>query len=250
MSVHGGPADWWTQGTDAGRKHVATKGIVQSGLVLNLDAGVSDSYPGSGTNWYDLSPIGGSLISYNNPTYINSYFNFDGASDYFQTTRTDLKGGSFAYSNITVELWYQPTSSLGSDPTGNNLITVENSFEISVGNNGNGFSEIQYASNPWAWYGTSASNCITNNKWNLITFVHATVGRWLYVNGVEVFYRGDSGNLTAGTSSYPYLTLMARYTGTGSQCEGNLSIVKIYNRTLTAKEIRQNFNATRGRYGI
>ncbi len=55
MSVYSGPADWWTDGTNSGRTHAATKGIVQSGLVLNLDAGVSSSYPGSGTTWFDLS---------------------------------------------------------------------------------------------------------------------------------------------------------------------------------------------------
>lgn len=55
MSVHGGPAKWWTKGYDAGRIHVASKGIVQSGLVLNLDSGASTSYPGTGTTWYDLS---------------------------------------------------------------------------------------------------------------------------------------------------------------------------------------------------
>jgi hypothetical protein len=32
--------------------HQATKGIVQDGLVLNLDAGVRDSYD-SGTTWRD-----------------------------------------------------------------------------------------------------------------------------------------------------------------------------------------------------
>jgi hypothetical protein len=31
---------------------------------------------------------------------------------------------------------------------------------------------------------------------------------------------------------------------------GNISIAMIYNKALTADEIRQNFNATRARYGI
>jgi hypothetical protein len=85
MAVHGGPADWWTEGTDAGRTHIATKGIVQSGLVLNLDAGVSASYPGSGTNWTDLSGNGnnGTLVNgvgYNSAN--NGSFVFDGVNDY------------------------------------------------------------------------------------------------------------------------------------------------------------------------
>jgi hypothetical protein len=31
---------------------------------------------------------------------------------------------------------------------------------------------------------------------------------------------------------------------------GNIAQVSIYNRALTASEIQQNFNATRGRFGI
>lgn len=225
--------------------------IVRNGLVFHLDAANVKSYPGSGTQWKDLSTIGGTATAYNSPTFSNGAFNFDGASDYFQiSSRSDLNGGTFAYTNITVELMYRPTSTLSSDPTGNNLITVENAFEISVGNNGNGYSEIQYASAPWAWYGTSGSNCLTNSKWNLITFVHATTGRWIYVNGVSVFYRSDNGNITAGSGTYPYLTLMGRYTGTNSPCEGDLSFVKLYNRALSATEIKQNFEAIRGRYGV
>ena len=44
MGVAYGINPTWAAQTDAGRTHIATKGIVQSGLVLNLDAGVSSSY--------------------------------------------------------------------------------------------------------------------------------------------------------------------------------------------------------------
>jgi hypothetical protein len=43
---------------------------------------------------------------------------------------------------------------------------------------------------------------------------------------------------------------MARYAGTSSQAEGDMSTVRLYNRVLTASEIKQNFEATRSRYGI
>jgi hypothetical protein len=31
---------------------------------------------------------------------------------------------------------------------------------------------------------------------------------------------------------------------------GNIALVQIYNRTLTAQEVLQNYNATKGRYGL
>jgi hypothetical protein len=232
---------------------MATSGgpnIVKDGLVLHLDAGSHKSYPGSGTTWYDLSTPNSYAVSYNSPTFnSNGYFNFDGASDYFRLTRSDLSAGTFSYDVMTCELWYKPTSSGSGGGTNNNLITIENTVEISVGNNGNGYHQLYYASNPWAWYGTSG-DVLKNDVWNLITFVHDSVGRWFYVNGNQVFYRGDSGNLSAGSGSYPYLTLMGRFTGTGSQAEGDLSSVKLYNKVLTETEILQNYNATKSRFNL
>jgi hypothetical protein len=207
-----------------------------------------------GTTWTDLSLGGGNngtLV--NGPTYDSSNggsISFDDVNDYVRFSRTDLNAGSFAYTNITCNLWVNPGSSQNTTAsTLNNLITVENTFEISIGNRSNGFSSLFYASVPWAWYGTE-SDVLKNDAWNMITFVHATTGRWLYVNGTQVFYRGDTGNLTAGNSSYPYLTLMGRTDGTGSPAGGLLSNVQLYNRALTATEIQKNFNAQRGRFGI
>ena len=55
MGVYAGPANAWSNFRDSNRIDASTKLAVQSGLVLNLDAGASTSYPGSGTTWTDLS---------------------------------------------------------------------------------------------------------------------------------------------------------------------------------------------------
>jgi hypothetical protein len=79
---HGSSLSWWnlTGGTDSLRTYIATNKVVQSGLVLNLDAGASTSYPPTGrvysTGW------SGSVV---NPT--NS---FDGSL----STGTGLPGGN------------------------------------------------------------------------------------------------------------------------------------------------------------
>jgi hypothetical protein len=85
----------------------------------------------------------------------------------------------------------------------------------------------------------------------MITFVHnAAGGRYLYVNGTQVFSRSDSGSLNAGTSTYPYLTLMGRYGGAFNNAGGRLAKVQIYNRVFTTTEILQNYNALKGRFGL
>ena len=225
--------------------------IVTDGLVLDLDATNKKSYSGSGTSWYDISGNGGSAILTNGPTFNyqnGGSFVFDDINDYARFTRSDLNGGSFAYSSITCFLWFYQTGGTGTND--NNIITVENTFELSVGNLTNGYSSLVYASNPWAWYGAITS-VVTNNAWNMITFVHnAAGGRYLYVNGTQVFYRSDSGGLSSGGASYPYLNLMGRYGGATNVAGGRLAKVQIYNRVFTTTEIQQNYNALKGRFGL
>jgi hypothetical protein len=225
--------------------------IVRNGLVLHLDAANVKSYPGSGTIWSDVSGNGGTATAFNGPEFSSATksFNFDGASDFFRFTRSDLNGGTFAYTHATVEFWIRPSSSGSTGNTSNNIITVENTFEISIGNLGNGFSAISYASVPWAWKGNS-NPVLKNDEWNHVIWTHGWDSRNFYVNSQNVFTSTDTGNLTSGSASYPYLTLMGRYSGTGSQAEGDMSAVRLYNRVFSEAEIKQNFEATRGRYGI
>jgi hypothetical protein len=58
--------------------------IITSGLLLNLDAGNTASYPGTGTTWTDLSGNGYNGTLTNGPTYSSSNGGtivFDGTND-------------------------------------------------------------------------------------------------------------------------------------------------------------------------
>jgi hypothetical protein len=69
-----------------------------------------------------------------------------------------------------------------------------------------------------------------------------------YINGTNVWNGGAPG----GTSGSTVEIGRANYSGgAGSRFFiGNISQVSIYNRALTAQEIQQNYNATRGRFGL
>ena len=62
--------------------------VASDRLVLNLDASDKNSYPRSGTTWYDLSPYQNHGTLTNGPTHgythINGnwYIDFDGTNDY------------------------------------------------------------------------------------------------------------------------------------------------------------------------
>lgn len=177
-----------------------------------------------------------------NPT---NYISFDGSTNYINVARSDLSGGSWAYSNVTICAWIyiDPTSSTGD----NNIGTVENSWEFRWNNNNNGTSSLYFASNPWAWIG---SGTVTNGVWQMITFRHGASTGDFFSNTTLLSSTSISGSLGAGTATYPHMTIMARSSGAGSFAKGRLGTYHVYNRAITDAEIAQNFNAFRGRYGV
>ena len=76
--------------------------IVTSGLVLALDAGDINSYPGSGTAWKDLSGNGFNATLNNGPVFetdgIGSFF-FDQSND---TATTGLNGAELGISDTAL----------------------------------------------------------------------------------------------------------------------------------------------------
>lgn len=236
MGVYAGPADWWTDGTNDGRTHIATKGIVQSGLVLNLDAGVSSSYPGSGTTWTDLSGNG------NNGTLVNGVgydsgnggsLVFDGVNDYVSNTMSNP--GSVP---IVFDFWINSNTST---PVG--IFDTAPAQENVLRNFGGG--EVEW------WPDSPQVNLnITASTWTNITIQYS-----FSTNRTITYYRNGNLMSTAtgsNTNAFTWTSLVFGNINGGSAgwYSGKISTIRIYNRALTAAEISQNFNALRGRFGI
>lgn len=196
------------------------------------------------------------ITSNNSPTYANivghptlssdnKYWTFNGTnSQYINVYRTDLNGGTFAYTQVTAIAWVWIDNSSSGE---NNIATVENAFEFRWINNGNGTSALAFASNPWAWIG---SGTVTNGVWQMITFRHGASTGDFFSNATLLSSTSISGNITAGSGSYPMLSLMSRSGNGSSPAKGRLGSFYLYNRALTDSEIKQNFYATRGKYGV
>ena len=68
--VSGASGIWSMQNVEiANRSCTWPTDIVTNGLVLFLDANNTNSYPGSGTSWYDLSGNGNTGTLTNGPTF-------------------------------------------------------------------------------------------------------------------------------------------------------------------------------------
>jgi len=223
--------------------------IVEDGLIFCVDAANPRSYPGAGTIWTDLTANKSKGTIFNTPSFDNSdkNFTFNATNEYVQFTSSEVSY-PFPYDVVTAISWVFPLSNNPkTDGRDCNLITIENSWEISIGNRQNGYSQIQYASNPWAWRG-NGQNHLVNDQWNMLTFVHSLTDRKVYVDNQLMYTYNDTGALSSGSSNMPYLRLMNRYCCGGNYGHGKLSYVMIYNRVLTPDEVRQNYNATKWRF--
>ena len=237
MGVYAGPADFWTDATDDGRIHIATKGVVQDGLIFNLDAGASTSYSGSGSTWTDLTGDGPNGTLQNTPTYVNE----NGGSLYFDGTNEWVSGPGYSISSdYSFSMWFKiDTLSIthylisgGTAFFGNYNIILTTSGIVAVARSGSpvvSFSEFVASIDTIYQIVVTKSGTSYN----------------LYVNGSNVSSKTYGG----GGLIYSPNRLFANVFSNGL-FKGSLYRTSGYNRALTASEIQQNFKVLRSRFGI
>lgn len=230
-----------------------------NGLVLCLDAGNTKSYPGSGTTWTDLSGRGNTGTLTNGPTYSSANGGsivFDGTNDYVSTnyTQTSVTG-------YTIDVWFKSTDTGTQNPFVQNRGSGQGkSITMGLGPplSGNGQIFIALDSD------LLIIQIATNNIYNDGNWYHAvgvfnqpsgsvtTSSFSIYVNGVAASTRTTDQQQGSFSSPLTGLggTLIGYHQAWNTYFLGSLASVKIYNRALTAAEVAQNFNATRGRFGI
>ena len=219
----------------------ATKGIVQDGLVLNLDAGVDKSYPRNGTTWYDLSNNGNGTLT-NGPTFSRNnggVITFDGTDD----NVTLGTGGSLGLDSYhSVEFWVYPFTDSGDQGLLRNL-----------GSGGNTNNYMHYlfrgANIHMGWYQNDlkAFNQMVPNNWYHIVFLldSADDKRRIYKNSSLVATDSSAQTTT------PNVTNTTTYLGYyGPYFNGLMATCRIYNRSLTATEVLQNYNIMKARFGL
>jgi hypothetical protein len=223
-----------------------TGGIVTDGLVLNLDAAKVDSYPGTGTAWYDLSGNNNNVTLTNGPTFSGigkqASIVFDGSDDYAKNDTPNLPTGNVT---TTICAWiyvlngysgWQGIAGWGDAGVYSNSALLDM-------NNGN------LAFSTWGGVNTEdliSSYSVPKNTWKYVVGSINNKNIKLYADGTNVLNSSitstptvTSTKLRLATTDYPGRLLNTR-----------ISIVQVYNRELTQTEVSQNFNALRNRYGI
>lgn len=216
--------------------------IVTNGLVLHIDAANKKSYPGSGTTWSNLVPSGENFTLTNSPSYSgnnNGFFTFNGTNSYAVAANNTLLDTQ----TPTVEVWVKTNA------------TTQTGFWFEKGSVNSQYALFQEGANiQWRMniggitnLSTTTATYMNISSWYQVVGTYISGSRLLYINGVQVNSDAQTGTIATNTSG---MYVGAYGTGTGYYYNGSLSICRVYNRVLSSAEIRQNFNAQRGRYGI
>ena len=229
--------------------------VVRGGLTVYLDSLNSKSYPGSGNTWYDLSgnnnhgtlidftgPSAGSTSGFDTTTKLMMFDRHLGAGNTVINNRVTIANSNsldqcVITNGMTVSFWLKMTSAVCTAMT-----KWDGSWEIFYCNNlvwrsqGSGGSDGN----------TGLPSSVNLNKFHLITATHSGTERKMYVNDTLIYTNSN----TVTTQNLTNLIGIGGYaTGTYATV-GAIPTYMLYNRVLTSQEIKTNFEATRGRYGI
>ena len=238
--------------------------IVTDNLLLYLDAANTKSYPGTGATWTDISSNGNNG-TIDGATFNTNVFSFDGTNDDVEITDTEsggTGGGLNTYdllsgsNNYSISLWFQTTSfpantSWGISPVlfkaGQRAIYILHGDSTAV-------DKLAFHGN-WSsggWTYTVQSNTLLVNTWYNICFTYnASTGFVCYQNGSSV----DTGSTNSANRYYNDNSFIGRVSDADSSTStrywnGKMAIFSIYEETLTSSEVKQNFNALKGRFGL
>ncbi len=219
-------------------------GELPEGMVLYLDAGLTASYPGSGTTWYDLSGYA------NNGTFAGGS-QFDGGS-----------GGTMKFDGVDSAITFNNPVNI---PIANDPYTISvwfNSDEMPsdrgfVG--WGGFGNVNQV-NAWRlrntgvsgfrhyWWGNDLdyTTPMSAGNWYHAVAAYENGSRKLYLNNVQVAEDFPTGH------NVPYSTnLRIGVTADflGEWFDGKIAQVIIYKRQATVAEINAIWNSGKSRFG-
>ena len=231
-----------------GTPYTGTVGIATTGLILNLDVGISTSYVGTGVTWYDLSGSGNNGTLVNGVGYTSSNggsLAFDGVDDYVNCGPVLNFGGNTSVGTICVvskgsgDIFSNQRPEAGNSQHGWVQIHI-NSTRLQLyidAYNTSPFGELfeiplsltPYSSliDRWNFY-SIIINRPTNTYILGINNYFITISRSFVVTNYNNFNIIEIGRTNNSTYSTTYFT-------------GNIAQASIYNRAHTQAEVLQNY---------
>jgi hypothetical protein len=214
--------------------------IATDGLVLCLDANNSKSYPGSGTDWFDLTGNANFIINGSSYAYSSDPARINLDDIYARNDVSSVPAAWQGTDECTIDLWYRPQSMYGGCcPTifgrydfrffhiGNNMYTM-----IAF-HDGSGGRQYQHPSYP-----------VAAGAWHHIVGMRRDNRYIIWIDGTEKY------NNSYGTGLELYGANNQDWDVNSTNHNADFAVARIWNRGLTDAEILQNFNVHRDRFGM
>jgi len=183
-------------------------------------------------DWAGGNSITTSSLTYNS----DNTFSFNGSSNYLDV------GSGFTETTLSIELMVKPGSSQVqyADIIDNNHT---NSRGWVIQQNSTTLNQYYFYTT-----GSTVNFSLTANVWQHVVCTHnpSTNTKVIYINGEQV----ASGAAPAINYDGTEFLRLGRWGGGGRYWNGVNAMTRIYRRALSATEVKQNFNALRGRFGI
>ena len=220
--------------------------IVTSGLVLQLDAANTKSYPGSGITWTDLSGNNNNGTLTNGPTFSSANGGsivFDGTNDIITSFPTQISG----IESKTICAFVYPTTSSRIGVCGTRPIALASGWALTLNRTNSG--NLSYFHTAGSLIEVNAG--ISTNQWYHVsaTYSTTTATATLYLNGNQI--GPPSSSFSAINSSAFNGVIGAEQQSSATEIfRGNIASVQIYNRALSASEVLQNYNSIKSRFNL
>ena len=224
--------------------------VVDNNLVLYLDAANTQSYTGSGSTWTDLSGSSNNASISNNTHNTGESFTITSTSDN-TLSGINLTGGSFS-----MEMWINRTGN-SHDGTEGQLFTQD-----SGNNNGNGWQwKVTNSDNIVRfvyWTSSTRSSAVTiasdtalsNSTWYQLVVTYNGTTIKMYQNKTEVHSSNPSSSLYGSTVAIG-IGMFNQTLSFDGRFNGKIAIIRAYDdKALTTAEIKQNYDATKSRFGL
>jgi len=223
----------------------AREPIITDGLLVHLDAGNVNSYPGTGTVWTDLEGNdNGTLV--NGLTYNSNNrgtLETNGSNDYVLIS--SVAGSGTATQSFTYEVWVKPLDDDGnilsmssvnpqSDWNMPPISAVSGSFRAKI----------------WSNNQLVADNTFTQGEWYQVVLVwdYASSTQSLYVNGALNDSQGSIVYASSGVDNNIFLGQANPGADNAGHFAGEYGIVRLYNKALSPNEVLVNYNSNVSRY--
>jgi hypothetical protein len=214
-------------------------------LILYYNPAMTESYSGTGTTVNDISGNGmnGTL---SNVTTSATAFTFNGSNS--QVSIPDNAVLEPGTGNWTIEVWFKPTvvsgTLLGKYNNGGNTANI--SYALRMGAN---YIRADFSNGSTGF--TSDNYTLTPNNWVQMVYVWNKTNNVLYTYSNGVIKQTKTITISGILNSITNLFLGSYNGGEYPQYfNGQIGVVRMYNKPLTDSEVLNNFNTTKATYGL